>query len=146
MLDALDDADVARPLRARIRKATRNDDEVVGADELLKLTPRQAERETFTAAMAAERPEPSASTFAEARGFFEGAAAEFLAADDVPADPYSPGHDVEARASLLVATLLGLVKLVVIDLEGVDDAQARRRGIEQARGRLQIPRTEPNQT
>ena len=124
VLDALDEAAVPRPLRAQIRKAIENDREVVEPSESLKLRPRQAERDSFAAAMDISAPEPTASRFAEARCYFRGAAAGFLDDEAVPANPYAlPGDDVDARASLLVATLLVLVKLVVIDLEGVDDAQ-----------------------
>ncbi|MBE2316681.1 DUF262 domain-containing protein [Solirubrobacter sp. CPCC 204708] len=123
VLDALDAVNAPKPLRAQVRKAIRNDEEVVGEDELLKLAPRHAERQQFAAAMDPVIPAPTASRFADARAYFRDDAAEFLADADVPADPYFDGDAVAARASLLVATLLGLVKLVVIDLEGVDDAQ-----------------------
>jgi len=123
VLDALDAVDAPKSLRAQIRKTIRNDADVVEDDELLKLSPRQAERDDFAAAMGAEAPDPTSSRFAEARSYFRDDAAEFLADTDVPADPYFTGEPVAARASLLVGTLLGLVKLVVIDLEGVDDAQ-----------------------
>lgn len=123
VLDALDAAEVEVKLRARIRKAIKNDDEVVRENELLKIAPRQAEHGDFSAAMSATAPEVHQSKFAAARDYFGTAAASFLADQDVPADPYSDGSDTEARAALLAATLLGLVKVVAIDLEDVDDAQ-----------------------
>jgi hypothetical protein len=73
--------------------------------------------------MAATRQSAGESKFAAARECFYAAARDFLAGSDVPEDPYREGSPSERRASLLVATLLGLVKLVVIDLEEVDDAQ-----------------------
>jgi hypothetical protein len=63
-----------------------------------------------------------ASKFAAAHHYFCEQASAFLIDADVPEDPYAPGDETEARASLLAATLLGL-KLVVIDFEDVDDAQ-----------------------
>ena len=123
VLDALDAAEVEVKLRARIRKAIKNDEEVVRENELLKIAPRQAEHGDFSAAMSATAPEVHQSKFAAARDYFGTAAASFLADQDVPADPYSDGSDTEARAALLAATLLGLVKVVAIDLEDVDDAQ-----------------------
>lgn len=123
VLDAFEEMDVDARQRARVRKAIRNDDEVVGPSELLKVVPRRAEDDDFTAAMETVPPAPGASKFAAARAFFREQALSFLADADVPADPYANGDDRHARASLLTATLLGLVKLVVIDLEDVDDAQ-----------------------
>jgi hypothetical protein len=123
VLDALNAAGVDTRLRARLRKAIRNDEEVVAKTELLKVAPRPAEEDDFVAAMSATAPEAHESKFAAARDYFERAATAFLSDGDVPEDPYHMGSDVEARASLLTATLLGLVKVVVIDLEDVDDAQ-----------------------
>lgn len=123
VLDAFETADVDTRLRARIRKAIKNDDEVVGPSELLKVVPRRTEQGDFAAAMGASAPPPDSSKFAAARDYFRQQAEAFLTDVDVPADPYAAGDDTEARASLLAATLLGLVKLVVIDLEDVDDAQ-----------------------
>ena len=48
----------------------------------------------------------------------------FITNDDGdPTDPHAGGDPVHHRADLLVSTLLGLIKLVVIDLDSVDDAQ-----------------------
>jgi len=73
--------------------------------------------------MASTRQSTGESKFAAARACFYAAARDFLVGSDVPEDPYGEGSPSERRASLLVATLLGLVKLVVIDLDEVDDAQ-----------------------
>jgi hypothetical protein len=124
VLDALDEVDSSKQLRAKLRKALLNDPEVVSKDQLYKLEPRPAERGEYLAAM--DHGQPGAdggSKFAAARMFFKSEAKDFLLHANVPADPYGEGHRDEHRAALLVATLLGLVKLVVIDLEEVDDAQ-----------------------
>ncbi len=123
VLDALDAAGVSKPLRAKLRKAIRNDTDVVEADKMHKVDPRPAERAEFLAAMTAVQPDAETSKFAAARVYFAAAARDFLADSQVPEDPYGEGSIEEQRASLLTATLLGLVKLVVIDLEATDDAQ-----------------------
>jgi hypothetical protein len=123
VLDALQDADADSRLQARLRKAIVNDEDVVAHDQLLKLSPRQAERDLFEVAMDGERPKAFVSKFADARTFFAKSAAAFLSDLEVPEDPYTSGEGVDGRAALLVATLLGLVKVVVIDLEDADDAQ-----------------------
>lgn len=123
VLDALDELETNSKSRARVRKAILNDVDVVHETQLLKVAPRQAELAPFEAAMAAVRPAPDSSKFAAARSYFAEAARAFLVDDEVPSDPYTAGAPEEGRAALLVATLLGLVKLVVIDLEDADDAQ-----------------------
>jgi hypothetical protein len=123
VLDAFEHAHVDTRLRARMRKAIRNDEEVVAASELLKVGPRRADQDDFAAAMSGSSPVAETSKFAAARNYFRQQAIAFLQDKEVPADPYAQGDEREVRASLLTATLLGLVKLVVIDLEDVDDAQ-----------------------
>jgi hypothetical protein len=126
LLDALDAVESKGTVRARVRKAILNDDEVVEASELLKVTPRRSEQEAFSAAMGPIPPDSGLSTFAAARNFFAESALDFLRDESVPVDPYAAeagASGEESRASLLAATLLGLVKLVVIDLDDVDDAQ-----------------------
>lgn len=122
-LDALDAVSVDGRVRARVRKAIENDREVVRADEVMKVTPRQSEQSDYLAAMGSSAPQPHESRFAAARDFFRAAAASFLADEKVPMDPYATGSGSAARAALLDATILGLMKVVVIDLEEVDDAQ-----------------------
>ena len=73
--------------------------------------------------MADDPPAEHDSTFAAARVYFAEAAKGFLKDQDIPEDPSARGESVERRASLLVSTLLGLVKLVIIDLDDVGDAQ-----------------------
>ena len=123
VLDALDSLDTSSQGRVRIKRAIYNDLEVVSANELLKLVPRDAEADAFEIAMATDAPSSDESKFAAARGYFAGAARSFLADEDIAGDPYVDGSGIEARASLLVASLLGLIKLVVIDLADEDDAQ-----------------------
>lgn len=127
VLDAITSLEIEGPVKAKLRKALRNDPEVVQASELLKIVPRIAERIAFTRAMDAEgQPHEGESIFAAARSFFAGAAKAFLTDEEVPLDPYVTDQAVSPetqRGTLLVTTLLGLVKLVVIDLDDVDDAQ-----------------------
>ena len=124
VLDALDEVDAGKQTRARIRKAMLNDEEVVEPDERLKLTPRKADRIAFEAAMSPKPLDGDESTFAAARQLFYSSALAFLRDDDFPDDRYADaGSPEQRRADLLAATLLGLIKLVVIDLDDVDDAQ-----------------------
>lgn len=122
-LDALNAAGVTGPMLAKIRKLIRNDADIVSGDSLYKVWPRPAERDDFLRAVAFDAPSEGDSVFAAARKFFSRAAIEFLEDEEAPQDPYADGTPVNRRASLLVSTLLGLVKLVVIDLDDVDDAQ-----------------------
>ena len=122
-LDALCAATVEKRQVAQLRKLTRNDEEIWSGDDLRKVWPRPAEREAYKRAVKSNPPSVDDSEFAAARNFFFGEARDFLEDQSVPADPYSEGKSVCRRASLLVSTLLGLVKVVVIDLEDVDDAQ-----------------------
>lgn len=124
VLDALEEVDASKQAKARIRKGMLNDEEVVEAAELLKLTPRKADQGAFGEAMQSVPPPDVTSVFAAARQFFYESALAFLQDDEFPDDPYVAAiSPTEGRAELLVATLLGLVKLVVIDLDDVDDAQ-----------------------
>lgn len=122
-LDALEEAQVGGPDAAKLRKLMRNDEDVVSGEAIHKISPRPAEKDAFYAAIAAAAPPPHDSQFAAARSFFADAAIGFLTDPKMLDDPYTDGDAVNRRASLMVATLLGLVKLVVIDLEDVDDAQ-----------------------
>lgn len=122
-LDALSAADVEKRQVAQLRKLTRNDEEIWSGDNVRKVWPRPAEREAYKRAMGSNPPSGDDSEFAAARKYFFDEAIDFLEDEGIPEDPYSEGDPVCRRASLLVSTLLGLVKLVVIDLEDVDDAQ-----------------------
>lgn len=126
VLDALEVIGAEGPQQAKIRKAIRNDEDVVQGSELLKVTPRLAERESFASSMAPEPPTNDESAFLAARRFFAESALSFLRDPEVIDDPFGsagvPSNEA-IRSSLLVSSLLGLVKLVVIDLETVDDAQ-----------------------
>lgn len=122
-LDALSATGVTGPMLAKLRKLTRNDADIVSGDALHKVWPRPAEQDEYLEAVAPDAPSEPDSIFAVARQFFSQAAEEFLADELTPEDPYADGNAVYRRASLLVSCLLGLVKLVVIDLDDVDDAQ-----------------------
>lgn len=123
ILDALEQREVSAKLCSQLRKLMRNDDDVITEpDTAFKVWPRRAEREAFRATMATEPPDPEGSRFAAARSFFCQAAGEWLDNNASPTDPFV--EDVAAgRAGLLVAAVRDLLKVVVIDLEGVDDAQ-----------------------
>ena len=122
-LDALRTAAVDKRQVAQLRKLTRNDEEIWSGDDLRKVWPRPAERKFYKYAMAQDPPPGNDSEFAAAREYFFREAIGFLKDPKVPEDPYAKGDSVHRRSSLLVSTLIGLVKLVVIDLEDVDDAQ-----------------------
>ena len=122
-LDALSKTGTIQFELAQLRKLTRNDQEIWSGDDAYKVWPRQAESERYRRAVAKEPPPRDDSVFAAARDFFFTQAKGFLEDERVPEDPYAHGNAVQRRASLLVATLLALVKLVMIDLEDVDDAQ-----------------------
>ena len=122
-LDALRSAGASKLQLAQLRKLTRNDGEIWAGDDLYKVWPRQMESERYRRAVAEEPRPPGDSVFAAARDFFFSEAISFLEDERVPEDPYAAGDSVQRRASLLVSTLLALVKLVMIDLENVDDAQ-----------------------
>lgn len=121
-LDALRTAGVTK-LQLALRKLTRNDQEIWSGDDAQKVWPRQAESGRYRRAVAEEPLSAEDSLFAEARDYFSSQASLFLGDEGVPEDPYADGEGLQCRASLLVGTLLSLVKLVMIDLEDVDDAQ-----------------------
>ena len=122
-LDALRSGSTAKLQLAQLRKLTRNDEEIWSGDNVHKVWPRQTESERYRRAVAKEPCPPDDSVFAAARDFFFNEAVDFLEDEGVLEDPYGSGDSVQRRASLLVSTLLALVKLVIIDLEDVDDAQ-----------------------
>ena len=108
---------------AFLRKLIANDPEIFEGDAVFKVLPRAKERQAFIEAMGQTPPPADDSVFAEARTFFAENAAAFFSDEQAPTDPYFEGEDQAKRASLLVATILSLVKIVVIELASVDDAQ-----------------------
>lgn len=126
VLDAIPGPENAatRKPRAQLRKLIRNDEDVVGeSDSLYKLWPRRSERPDFVAAMAEkDAPDASASRFAAARAFFASETSAWLADPDSARDPYT-GDETVGRVLLLTGTIQSLLKLVTINLDGVDDAQ-----------------------
>lgn len=112
-----------KKMRAQLRRLSQNDEDVIpDADSLYKLWPRRAEREEFAAAMADEPPDGASSRFAAARHFFAEQAADWLEHVDSASDPFSDDR-LTGRVTLLAGVVMDLLKLVVIDLDGVDDAQ-----------------------
>ena len=122
-LDALRSCGTSELQIARLRNLTRNDETIWSGEDVYKVWPRQAEREKYVKAVAKNPCPPDDSEFAAARKFFADEAIDFLEDEGVPEDPYVDGDPIHRRAALLVSTLISLVKLVVIDLEDVDDAQ-----------------------
>ena len=124
VLDALVKVGAEKALTVRISRLVRNDEEVLTGDALYKVWPRPADRGEFLGAMTEVSPAgDNLSTFMAARAYFAAVASDFLTDDEIPADPFAEGEPVQRRAALLTSTLLGLIKLVVIDLDDVDDAQ-----------------------
>jgi len=123
-LDALRSSGTAQPQLAQLRKLTRNDEGIWSGDAVHKVWPRQAEAESYRRAIAEEPRPPEDSVFAAARDFFFTEALGFLEDEEIPPNPYAEGDTaMQQRASLLLSTLMALVKIVIIDLEDVDDAQ-----------------------
>ncbi|MDE2867697.1 MAG: DUF262 domain-containing HNH endonuclease family protein [Chloroflexota bacterium] len=122
-LDALRIGGTARLQLAQLRKLTRNDEEIWSGDDVHKVWPRRMESVRYRRAIAEEPVPSNDSVFAEAREFFFNQVIGFLEDESVSEDPYGAGDSVQRRASLLVSTLMAHVKLVLIDLEDVDDAQ-----------------------
>lgn len=123
ILDALKRGGVSGPPVARIRHLLQNDPETAAGAALHKVWPRPAERTAFVNAMAEAAPSDSVSTFAAARHFFSESAYGFLTDPEIDTEFLGEDEDVQKRGALLVAAIVGLVKLVVIDLEDADDAQ-----------------------
>ena len=77
-LDALCAAKVDKRQVAKLRKLTRNDEELWEGDNLSKVWPRPAEREDYQRAVALDRPPGADSDFAAAREYFFNQATGFL--------------------------------------------------------------------
>ena len=129
VLDAVTNLTDARTLNAKLRKLVRNDPDEYSDRDLLKVTPRRSDDKAYvtairtkTAELAALGEEHADTPFLAAREYFCKAAEDFIQDDREQGDPQSESS-TEGRATLLVSTLLGLIKLVVIDLEDMDDAQ-----------------------
>lgn len=130
VLDAVEGNTASGKLVARMGKLVKNDPDEFGKREQLKVTPRRSDDPSYLAAidtsadclddLQQEHPE---SVFLAARRYFSLAAADFINDDRELGDPRESDTPDKGRATLLVNTLLGLLKLVVIDLEDMDDAQ-----------------------
>lgn len=130
VLDAVNDDPDSRRLGAKLRKLVQNDPDEFRRRELLKVTPRRSDDQLYVAAI--ETPPGdleglteahAESPFFAARRYFSKAAADFIRDEREQGDPRAGSSPNQGRAILLVNTLLGLLKLVVIDLEDMDDAQ-----------------------
>ncbi len=110
LLDALD---AGNPRAAQLRRLLRNPDDTGSPDERYKLWPRRRDRDAWRLVMAEACDPVSKHVYVEARRYFAQRARTYIGAD----------QKSDERASLLVDAILGLFKLVVIDLEDNDDAQ-----------------------
>ena len=129
VLDAVNDDPDSR-LGAKLRKLVQNDPDEFSSRELLKVTPRRSDDQPYTAAIKTPSDnldeltkEYGESPFLAARRYFSKAAADFVRDERERGDPRAGSAPDQGRGILLVNTLLGLLKLVVIDLEDMDDAQ-----------------------
>ncbi len=83
-------------------------------DQILKVLPTAMDREVFTAVMAAEsQVEADSHQIAEAFEYFQNRTADWLGL---------AGDDPSSRMAALQTALLGLLQVVVIDLDASDDA------------------------
>lgn len=115
LLDAL--LELKSPRCRQLRRMLRNPDDVAEIEEERhKLWPRRRDRKSWQETMVDTMPVPT-HRYHEARAYFGGRAREFLAAED------SAVQTRESQAELLFAAVTSLFKMVVIDLEGNDDAQ-----------------------
>lgn len=111
ILDVL--VEIGSTREGRVRRLIQNPSDVVEVDdERHKLWPRRRDREVWRIAMAEDRPTDGDHLYLKARRFFR---------DHVRVAMQSP--DGVDRSDIVVDALLGLFKLVVIDLEDNDDAQ-----------------------
>jgi hypothetical protein len=110
MLDVLIELQSTRV--SQVRRLIQNPDDVIrNADDRHKLWPRRRDRDSWRSVMTDTVPQ-SDHLYSKARRFF--------------ADQFrtiSKGADGSDRSDVVVDALLGLFKLVVIDLEDNDDAQ-----------------------
>ena len=110
MLDVLIELQSTRV--SQVRRLIQNPDDVVrNADDRYKLWPRRRDRDSWRSVMA-DTVTPSDHLYSKARRFF---AHQFRT--------ISTASDGSDRSDVVVDALLGLFKLVVIDLEDNDDAQ-----------------------
>ena len=110
LLDALEQGS---PRAAQMRRMLRNPDDTGDADERFKLWPRRRDRAAWRVAMDDECDLTDAHIYLEARRYFAQRAKSYIAKNG----------RADERSGLLVDAVLGLFKLVVIDLEDNDDAQ-----------------------
>lgn len=128
VLDALDLVQSPK-LKKQLRQLIWNDEDLYSGPALYKVWPRRHERDTYIEAMDSHGVPASVSPFYEARLFFRRRAQSFIGSplrldgEDLPDDPFGSGSPEERRASVLVDTIRGLLKLVAIELGDEDDAQ-----------------------
>ena len=117
LLDVLEEAESTRAKSVR-RMLFNPEDVTQSPDEVYKLWPRRKDRELWPTALgdrAEASSEENGHPYLEAREFFAGAARAYAAGADGGID--------STRLTALADALSRLFKIVVIDLEGNDDAQ-----------------------
>ena len=110
VLDAL--AEIESPRGKQLHRMIQNPDDVSGGDDRYKLWPRRRDRAAWRVAMMPTCDLTSEHIYLVARRYFAQRARTFVETGDV-----------DERASVLVDAVMGLLRLVVIDLEDNDDAQ-----------------------
>ncbi len=114
LLDATAKVLVAYDLPAvELEHATRNDARLCSGTELFKLWPTGGDRKAFRGVLDGDDDADENSQLVKAHRFFSTQVREWLA-------PNAPG--ATDRVASLVVTLLALLELVVIKLDGTDDA------------------------
>jgi hypothetical protein len=96
-----------------LRSATRNTNHFCTGDDVYKIWPTGSDQDAFRAVMEGKGADHEHSRIAGAHKFFRQTVGEWLTTD---------GADPAQRAHHLLVTLLALLELVVIKLDGSDDA------------------------
>ncbi len=96
-----------------LERVTRNDNRLCKGDDLYKLWPTGGDQDAFRAVMTDDGVKHAESQLTKAHRYFGTQVREWL-------NPQEPGAD--ERGQHLLVTLLALLELVVIKLDGSDDA------------------------
>lgn len=114
LVDVLSEEDDLRPRAKQVRKLIMILDEDVEPEDRYKLWPRRRDRSAWRAVMADESPEDEHRYTAARRYFGDRITAAVEDLDDAAR---------RAQLEALVDTVVQKIKIVVVDLEGGDDAQ-----------------------
>lgn len=116
LLNAARDVFVSCGLEAQaidLERVTRNDERLCKDDDIFKLWPTGGDQDAFRAVMNCDAQQHEASQLTKAHRYFGTQVREWLAPDDA---------GLAERGQHLLVTLLALLELVVIKLDGTDDA------------------------